>query len=245
MIAARRNIGTSELATPRFVLGGNVFPWTVDGADAFAILDRFADAGGTLIDTAENYGGGGSEQLIGDWLKQRGRRDGVLISSKVGNVNPLTADGIATAIEASLKRLGVDTIDLYSVHRDDPEVPLEETLAALDRLVRSGKVRAIGASNYSAERLSEALAISERNGLARYAALQTGYSLLERHAFESSLQPLCIARDVGALVYYGIAHGFLTGKYRSEADLAKSVRARPVCRTLSQRPRLRGAGRAR
>lgn len=221
--------------TPRLILGGNVFGWTVNGADAFAVLDRFAEAGGVLIDTAENYGGGQSEDLIGEWIRRRGRRDDVLISSKVGLVSELTKDGIANAIDASLKRLGIDTIDLYVAHRDDPAIPMEETLAAFDRLLSSGKVRAIGASNYSAQRLSEALAISDRNGLARYSALLTEYSLLERGAFEQSLRQVCLANNVGVLAYYGIAQGFLTDKYRSLFDLSKSERGPRIAKYLNAR----------
>jgi aryl-alcohol dehydrogenase-like predicted oxidoreductase len=224
-----RRIGGSGLATPRLVLGGNVFGWTVRGEEAFRILDRFAEAGGTMIDTADVYSawvpghkGGESEALIGEWLKRRGRK-GIAVATKVGFMAGLKADGIAAAAEASLARLGVEAIDLYYAHKDDEATPLEETLAAFDKLVRAGKVRAIGASNYSAERLAEALDVSAREGLARYEVLQPEYNLMAR-GFEGPLQALCVERSVGALPYFGLASGFLTGKYRSEGDYGKSVR---------------------
>jgi len=226
-----RPLGSSGLATPRLVLGGNVLGWTVKGAEAFAILDRFAEAGGTMIDTADVYSvwvpghaGGESEALLGEWLKRRGGKVGVSIATKVGYERGLSAAHIEKAAEASLRRLGVEAIDLYYAHKDDSETPLEETLGAFDRLVRAGKVRAIGASNYSAERLGAALDLSEREGLARFSVLQPEYNLMARDKFEGALQDLCVARDVPALPYFGLASGFLTGKYRSEADLGKSVR---------------------
>ena len=226
-----RRIGGSDLTTPRLVLGGNVFGFTVDGEEAFRILDRFIDAGGTMVDTADVYSawvpghvGGESETLLGQWLKRRGRRDDVLIATKVGFMKGLSAGQIAEAIEASLGRLQTDYVDLYYAHKDDAETPLEETLRAFDTLVRDGKVRAIGASNYSAERLDEALAISEREGLAKYTVLQPEYNLMARDRFEGSLQDAAIERGLGILVYFGLASGFLTGKYRSPADFGKSVR---------------------
>jgi aryl-alcohol dehydrogenase-like predicted oxidoreductase len=225
-----RTLGGSDLRTPRLVLGGNVFGWTSTGAEAFAILDRFVAAGGTMIDTADVYSawvpghkGGESETLIGEWLKRRGRRDDVLIATKVGYSDGLAADTIAAAAETSLRRLGTH-IDLYYAHKDDAGTPLAETLAAFDALVKAGKVRAIGASNYSAARLGAALDLSEREGLARYEVLQPEYNLMTRDRFEGDLQRLCIARGVGVLPYFGLASGFLTGKYRSEADKAKSIR---------------------
>lgn len=236
-----RPIGGSGLATPRLVLGGNVFGWTVKGEDAFAILDRFADAGGTMVDTADVYSvwvpgheGGESEALIGEWLKRSGRKD-IAVATKVGFMAGLKADGIAKAAEASLKRLGVEAIDLYYAHKDDETTPLEETLGAFDTLVRAGKVRAIGASNYSAARLAEALAVSEREGLARYEVLQPEYNLMTRDAFEGPLQDLCVERGIGALPYFGLAAGFLTGKYRSQADFGKSVRGSRMEAYLDER----------
>ena len=233
-----RTLGRSGLKTPRLVLGGNVFGWTAKGEEAFAILDRFAEAGGVMIDTADVYSawvpghkGGESERLIGEWLQRRGKRDDVLIATKVGM---LPWDGKGTGIldphiilascDASLARLGIDTIDLYYAHQDDPKTPLAEQLGAFDTLVKAGKVRTLGASNYSAERLNEALDISEGEGLARYEVLQNEYNLMTRGKYEGALQQTCIDREVGALPFYGLASGFLTGKYRSEADKAKSIR---------------------
>ncbi len=242
-----RALGASGLTTPRLVLGGNVFGFTVQGEEAFRLLDRFIDAGGTMIDTADVYSawvpghrGGESETLLGEWLRRRGRRDGVLIATKVGMLpgeggEKLEPARIAAAAEASLKRLGTDYIDLYYAHRDDEATPLADTLAAFDALVKSGKVRALGASNYSAERLAEALTVSEREGLAPYTVLQPEYNLLARDSFEGALQQLSISRGLGTLPYFGLASGFLTGKYRSEADLGKSVRGDRVAKYLEGR----------
>ncbi|HYD37844.1 MAG TPA: aldo/keto reductase [Allosphingosinicella sp.] len=231
-----RPIGRSGLATPPLVLGGNVFGWTATGEEAFRILDRFVEAGGTMVDTADVYSawvpghqGGESEALIGAWLKRRGSRRGVQIATKVGMLHRhgggrLEAWRIAKAAEESLKRLGVETIDLYYAHRDDPDTPMEEVLDAFDRLVRAGKVRALGASNFTAERLAEALAVSARLGLARYEVLQNEYHLLARDGFEGALERLCLEEEIGVLPYYGLASGYLTGKYRSAADYGQSVR---------------------
>lgn len=182
-----RDLGKSGLRTPRLVLGGNVFGWTASGAEAFRILDRFVEAGGTMIDTADVYSawvpghkGGESERLIGEWLRRRGRRDDVLIATKVGFSEGLSAGVIERGIEASLERLGTTHIDLYYSHKDDPGTPFEETIGAFDRLVRAGKVRAIGASQISAERLEEALAASAGAGLVPYTVLQTWYNMMER-----------------------------------------------------------------
>jgi len=236
-----RRIGDSGLATPRLVLGGNVFGWTVKGEEAFAILDRFADAGGTMVDTADVYSawvpghrGGESEALIGEWLKRSGRR-GVAVATKVGHDAGLRAAHIEKAAEASLKRLGIEAIDLYYAHKDDLATPLEETLSAFDRLVKAGKVKAIGASNYSAERLAAALDISEREGLARFEALQPEYNLMARGDYEGAPQRLCVERGLGVLPYFGLASGFLTGKYRGEADFAKSVRGSRMAAYLDAR----------
>jgi aryl-alcohol dehydrogenase-like predicted oxidoreductase len=240
-------IGRSGLRTPPLVLGGNVFGWTAAGEEAFRILDRFADAGGTMIDTADVYSawvpghqGGESETLIGEWLKRRGSREGIQIATKVGMLHrhgggKLEGWRIAKAAEASLKRLGVDTIDLYYAHRDDPGTPMEEVLEAFDALVRAGKVRTLGASNFTAERLAEALAVSARLGLARYEVLQNEYNLLERAEFENGLQALCLAEEIGVLPYYGLASGYLTGKYRSEADYGRSVRGDRMAKYLEGR----------
>jgi aryl-alcohol dehydrogenase-like predicted oxidoreductase len=226
-----RRLGQSGLETPRLVLGGNVFGFTVKGEEAFRILDRFAEADGTMIDTADVYSkwvpghvGGESETLLGEWLRRRGGARGVLIATKVGYDAGLSAEEIERASEASLRRLGVEQIDLYYAHKDDETVPLEETLGTFDRLVKAGKVRAIGASNYSAGRLAEALDLSGREGLARYEVLQPEYNLMVRDGFEGPLQQLCIERGLGVLPYFGLASGFLTGKYRSAEDKGKSVR---------------------
>jgi len=213
------------------VLGGNVFGWTVKGVEAFRILDRFAEAGGVMIDTADVYSkwvpghqGGESETLIGEWLKRRGRRDDVLIATKVGWDAGLSAAEIARASEASLRRLGIETIDLYYAHKDDPETPFEETLAAFDRLVKAGKVRALGASQIEAPRLAEALDTAERAGLTPYSVLQTWYNLVDRPRYEGALSELVAARGLATTAFYGLANGYLTGKYRTRADLSKSIR---------------------
>ena len=240
-MAELRELGASGLKTPRLVLGGNVFDFTLKGEEAFAVLDRFVGAGGTMVDTADVYSswvpghvGGESERLLGRWLKRRGRRHDVLIATKLGYDTGLSASHIAEAIDASLDRLGTDYVDLYYAHKDDAGTPLVETLEAFDRLVRAGKVRAIGASNYSAERLAEALAISEREGLASFTVLQPEYNLMARDGFEGPLQQLAIERNLGVLPYFGLASGFLTGKYRSPADFKKSVRGERMGRYLDR-----------
>ena len=232
----RRELGTSGIETPPLILGGNVFGWTADRATSFAVLDRFAEAGGALIDTADVYSawvpghrGGESEAIIGEWLRTSGKRGKVKVATKVGMLDgeggsKLAPARIAAACDASLKRLGVETIDLYFAHQDDEAVPQEEVLAAFDRLIRAGKIRAIGASNFHAARLKSALDIATRDGLPHYRALQNEYNLVSRHKFEGELQDLCVEYNIGCVPYYGLASGYLTGKYRSEADLGKSVR---------------------
>jgi aryl-alcohol dehydrogenase-like predicted oxidoreductase len=239
---ALRQLGGSGLETPRLVLGGNVFGFTVKGAEAFRILDRFAEAGGTMIDTADVYSkwvpghvGGESESLLGEWLRRRGGQKGVLIATKVGYDAGLAPAEIERAADASLRRLGIETIDLYYAHKDDSATALEETLAAFDRLVRAGKARALGASNYGAGRLAEALDLSAREGLARFEVLQPEYNLMARDTFEGPLQQLCIDRGLGVLPYFGLAAGFLTGKYRSAADKGKSVRGARMDAYLNER----------
>lgn len=231
MKSEMRILGNSGLSTPRLVLGGNVFGFTAKGEEAFRVLDRFVAAGGTMIDTADVYSvwvpghvGGESETLIGEWLARRGCRDDVHIATKVGFNDGLSSATIAAAIEGSLRRLRTDYVDLYFAHKDDAATPLEETIGAFDRLVGAGKVRAIGASNYSADRLEEALAVSERDGLIAYTVLQPEYHLLSRETFEGALQRLVEERGLGVIPYFGLASGYLTGKYRSEEDLTKSVR---------------------
>lgn len=235
-MSKQRALGNSGLSTPPLVLGGNVFGWTADTEQSCAILDAFLDQGGKMVDTADYYmanipgnRGGESETVIGEWLTRSGRRSAVVLATKVGLLEGpggkgLKASRIAAAAEESLRRLRTEVIDLYFAHRDDPDTPLEETLEAFDRLVRSGKVRAIGASNYSAERLTEALRISDANGWARFTVLQPNYNLLDRHQFEGPLQQLCLAENIGVVPYFGLASGYLTGKYRDAADLGKSPR---------------------
>ncbi|PRY32637.1 aldo/keto reductase [Umezawaea tangerina] len=230
-------LGNSDLDVSRLTLGGNVFGWTADEEQSFAVLDAYTRAGGNFIDTADLYAGGKSETILGRWLAARGNRADVLIATKVGmtkgldNLKPAT---IEAAAEASLKRLGVDHIDLYYAHRDDLDTPTEESLAAFDRLVRAGKVRQIAASNYSAERLANALAISDREGLAGFVALQPEYSLVARSAYEGDVADVVAANDLSALPYWGLAKGFLTGKYRPGVDV-DSPRAAGATKFLDDR----------
>jgi aryl-alcohol dehydrogenase-like predicted oxidoreductase len=240
-----RRLGDSGLVTPRLVLGGNVFGFTLKGAEAFAVLDRFAAAGGTMVDTADVYSkwvpghvGGESETVLGEWIRRHGGAGKLAIATKVGWDAGLSAGQIETAVEGSLRRLGIEAIDLYYAHKDDPKTPMEETLGAFDRLVRAGKVKALGASNYSAERLSAALAVSEREGLARFTVLQPEHNLMARGSYEGALQGLCVERGLGVLPYFGLASGFLTGKYRTEADFAKSPRGGGMARYLNDRGRM-------
>ena len=231
-----RPLGASGLSTIPLMLGGNVFGWTADRRASFAVLDTFVAGGGSLIDSADIYSawvkgneGGESEAMIGAWLAQRGRRDDVLIATKVGLLDGSGGSGlaparIAAAAEESLARLRTDVIDLYFAHRDDPDTPLEESLAAFDRLVRAGKVRAIGASNFSAERLAQALAISDANGWARFAVVEPHYNLVVRDVYEGPLQDLVVREGLAAVPYFGLAGGYLTGKYRSRDDIAGSAR---------------------
>lgn len=215
-------------------LGGNVFGWTADRETSFAVLDAYAAAGGNFIDTADSYmarvpgnSGGESETIIGEWMAARGNRDAIVIATKVGKLAPLDNLRAATIREAaddSLRRLGVDHIDLYYSHGDDPETPLEETLGAFGELIEAGKVRAIAASNYSGERLAEALAVAEHEGLPRFVALQPGYNLMDR-AYEEDQRPVCAREGLACFPYYGLAKGFLTGKYRPGGDAVDSPRA--------------------
>jgi aryl-alcohol dehydrogenase-like predicted oxidoreductase len=242
-----RKLGRSDVAIAPLMLGGNVFGWTADEATSFAILDAFVDAGFNAIDTADVYarwspaGGGASEKVIGAWLAQGGgRRDKVVIATKFGmdmgdGHTGLSAKWMTEAVEDSLKRLKTDRIDLYQSHRDDAETPQEETMEAYARLVKAGKVRIIGASNFDAARLKSANAIAGKNGWPRYETLQPQYNLADRAAFESELAKTCRDEQISVIPYYGLASGFLTGKYRSEADLAKSVRGRGVKRLMDER----------
>jgi aryl-alcohol dehydrogenase-like predicted oxidoreductase len=220
-----RKLGSSDLEVFPLCLGGNVFGWTADEAQSFAVLDAYAAAGGNFIDTADSYSawaegnvGGESETVIGTWLKARGNRDDVVIATKVSqhpDYQGLSAENIKAAADASLRRLGTDRIDLYYTHFDKPEVPVEEIIGALDELVRAGKVRHIAASNISAERLKESLDVSDSEGLARYVALQPHYNLVSRDTYEGGLQDLAERAGLAAVPYYALASGFLTGKYRA------------------------------
>jgi len=212
----------TDLTVSDLCLGANVFGWTADEPTSFALLDRFADATPStlrpFVDTAESYGNGESERILGAWMASRGARDRTVVATKAsrtGKEHPLAAAEIRSAAERSLRNLQTDTIDLYYAHFDDPTTPLEETLAAFDELVQAGKVRYVAASNYSAQRLTDALETSDRLGRARYAALQTHYNLMERTEFEGALLDTVTAQGIGVLPYYALAKGFLTGKYRA------------------------------
>lgn len=236
----RRPLGRSGLSVAPFALGGNVFGKRVEQKVGFQILDAFVDAGFNLVDTADVYQGSESEQLIGAWFQESGRRKEVLLATKVGmDMGPagkgLSEAHIRSSIDASLQRLRTDHIDLYQAHRDDPDVPLEETLAAFDELITEGKVRALGASNYEADRLEEALTLSRERGWHRFECLQPWYNLMDRQEYERSLQAVCLERGLGVIPYLGLASGFLTGKYRSKADLSKSPRGTRVESRLTER----------
>lgn len=243
----KRKLGRSDLQVAPLAFGGNVFGWTADKVTSFKLLDEFVDSGLNLIDTADVYSswkpgnkGGESESIIGEWIKRSGKREQVVIATKCGmegtvDQKNLSPAYIKRAVEQSLKRLGIDHIDLYQAHVDDEKVPLQETLAAFDELIRQGKVRVLGASNYSGERLSEALQVSKQWNLARYESLQPEYNLYDRSGFESELAPVCLKEGIGAITYFSLARGFLSGKYRSEADLAQSERGEGVKKYLNER----------
>ena len=250
----RREIGRSGLRVAPLALGGNVFGWTADEATSFAVLDAFVDGGFQLVDTADVYSrwapghaGGESESVIGRWLKAPGnahKRDRIVLATKVGK--PMGDEGsgkaglsrrwIRQAVHDSLTRLQTDRIDLYQSHDDDPATPLEETMAAFGELIAEGEVRAIGASNFTAARLAEANAVAARLGVPRYECLQPHYNLVERKVYEDELEPLCRAEGLGVINFFGLARGFLTGKYRSEADLSQSVRGGGVRKYLAPQP---------
>jgi aryl-alcohol dehydrogenase-like predicted oxidoreductase len=243
----KRKLGRSNLEIAPLIFGGNVFGWTVDEKGSFALLDAFLDAGFNCIDTADVYSrwvpghkGGESEAIIGNWFKARGKRSKVILATKCGlemapDKKGLSKAYIVRAVEASLKRLQTDYIDLYQSHRDDPEAPLEETMAAHAELIKAGKIRVVGASNYSADRLKAALAASAKLGVPRYETLQPNYNLADRGEFEGPLQDLCVAEGISVIPYYSLASGFLTGKYRSEADLGQKARAGGVKKHLTPR----------
>ena len=243
----RRELGRSGLQVSPLCLGGNVFGWTAGEATSFSLLDAWVDAGMNFIDTADVYSrwvpghsGGESETIIGKWLKQSGKRDRVVLATKVGKDMGDGKVGLAkgyirSAVEASLQRLQTDVIDLYQSHDDDAATPLAETLGAYADLIREGKVRAIGASNFTAARLTEALNVSRTLGLPRYESLQPLYNLVERAAFEDELEAVCMQHGVGVINFYALASGFLSGKYRSETDLDKSVRGQGIKKYLNER----------
>jgi aryl-alcohol dehydrogenase-like predicted oxidoreductase len=241
----KRRLGRSELETAPFALGGNVFGWTIDEAASFTVLDEFTAAGFNLIDTADVYSawkpgnkGGESETIIGSWMKERKNRSQVLIATKaggdMGEGKNLRKEYILRAAEASLKRLQTDYIDLYQSHWDDPNTPVTETLEAYEILISQGKVRVIGASNFPKERLQEAVNAAA-NKLPRYETFQPRYNLYDREDFEKKYEQLCLKEQIGVIPYYGLASGFLSGKYRSEADLEKSARGGAVKNYLNER----------
>ena len=243
----RRKLGNSGLEVAPLALGGNVFGWTIDEPASFQVLDAFVAAGFNFVDTADVYStwkpgnqGGESETILGNWMKKSGNRKKVLIATKVGmdlgaGKKGLSKDYILRAGEESLRRLQTDYIDLYQAHTDDTTVPLQETLEAFAQLVKQGKVRAIGASNYTAPRVSKALEVSKKDGLPRYESLQPLYNLYDRADYEATLEPVCRENGIGVIPYYSLASGFLTGKYRSEADLEKSQRGAGVKKYLNAR----------
>ncbi|WP_183574566.1 aldo/keto reductase [Mucilaginibacter sp. X5P1] len=243
----KRELGKSGIKVNPIAFGGNVFGWTIDEKTSFELLDAFTDAGLDFIDTADVYSawapgnkGGESETIIGNWLKKSGKRDKVAIATKVGKPmgagkKGLSKTYITQAVEDSLKRLKTDYIDLYQSHDDDKDTPLTETLSVYTALIKQGKVRAIGASNYTADRLAQALEISETTGLAAYQSLQPEYNLYDREGYEKALEGVCREYGLGVINYYSLASGFLTGKYRSLDDLSKSPRGQGVKRYLDDR----------
>lgn len=241
-----RRLGATDLQTPALVLGGNVFGWTADKANSFAVLDRFVERGGTMIDTADVYSawvpghtGGESETVLGEWLRQSGKRDQVVIATKVGMLPSdagklLQPAHIAAACEASLRRLGTDYIDVYFAHRDDEDTPQDEALAAFGKLVDAGKVRVLGASNFTAGRLKSANDAALAAGLPRYHVLQNEYNLVARKAYEGEVQNYSVEHNIANTPYYGLASGFLTGKYRSAEDFGKSPRGGRMEKMLAE-----------
>ncbi|HMC29729.1 MAG TPA: aldo/keto reductase [Candidatus Angelobacter sp.] len=243
----KRQLGNSQLRVAPLMLGGNVFGWTADEPTSFKILDAFVATGLNFIDTADSYStwvpghvGGESETILGNWFKRSGKREQVIIATKVGSEIPGQGKGLSRSwimrqAEASLKRLQTDHIDLYQSHRDDPNTPVEETLEAYAQLVQQGKVRAIGCSNFTAERTQESLAASRKHSWPRYESLQPHYNLYHRAEYETTLEPLALKEKLGVIPYYSLASGFLTGKYRSQDDLSKSPRGQAVKKYLNDR----------
>jgi aryl-alcohol dehydrogenase-like predicted oxidoreductase len=246
-LTGKRKLGHSGIEIKPLALGGNVFGWTADEAASFKVLDSFVDNGFSLIDTADMYSawahggvGGQSETIIGKWLKQSGKRQSAVIATKVGLEAAPGKKGLAPAyikqaVEESLKRLQTDYIDLYQSHTDDASVPLEETLSAYADLIKEGKVRAIGASNYTGARLEEALKLSEAKGLPRYESIQPEYNLYDRLPYESDIEPVVLKEGIGSISYFSLASGFLTGKYRSETDIRDRARAGMLKKYLNER----------
>jgi len=243
----KRRLGHSQIEIAPLAFGGNVFGWTVDEATSFSLLDRFVDAGCNMIDTADVYSrwvaghaGGESETVIGKWLKQSGKRDQVIIATKVGmEMGPgkkgLSRAYIFRAVEESLRRLQTDYIDLYQSHTDDPDTSPEETLEAYGELVKQGKVRVIGASNFNAERLQQTARISRQHSYPQYECLQPEYNLYQRSHYECSLEPVCTTHGIGVITYFSLASGFLTGKYRSKQDMSKSPRGNSMDKYMNER----------
>jgi len=241
----QRRLGQSSLHIAPLAFGGNVFGWTTDESTSFALLDAFVAAGFNFIDSADVYSrwhpgnqGGESEVILGKWLKARGNRDKVIVATKLGiemgpGMKGLSRSYMMQAVEASLRRLQTDYIDLYQSHRDDPDTPIEETLSAYAELIKQGKVREIGASNYSAARLAESLRISSAHGLPRYQSLQPLYNLVERKGFEGEIEALCLREKIAVIPFYSLASGFLTGKYRSAADTEGRARGSRVAKYLN------------
>lgn len=242
----KRRLGQSSLEVSPLCFGGNVFGWTADESTSFKLLDSFVAAGFNFIDTADSYStwvaghkGGESETIIGRWIKARGNRDNVIIATKVGSEvagkKGLSKHYILSEVEESLRRLQTDYIDLYQSHRDDPGTTVEETLEAYAELVKQGKVRVIGASNFTPERLESSLQASRKHGYPRYESLQPNYNLYDRADYESKLEPLCVKEELGVIPYFSLASGFLTGKYRTQADLEKSARGKFVKKYMNER----------
>jgi aryl-alcohol dehydrogenase-like predicted oxidoreductase len=242
----KRSIGRSSVEVSPLCFGGNVFGWTADESTSFKLLDSFIGAGFNFIDTADSYStwvpghqGGESETILGKWLKARGNRDQVIIATKVGSEvrgrKGLSKGYILSEVEDSLRRLQTDYIDLYQSHRDDPDTPVEETLDAYAQLVKQGKVRAIGASNFTPERLQASLRASSEHGYPRYECLQPNYNLYDRSDYETRLEPICVKEELGVIPYFSLASGFLTGKYRKQTDLEKSARGKFVQKYMNDR----------
>ncbi len=243
----KRKLGNSGLEVSPLCLGTNVFGWTADEPTSFRLLDAFLAAGLNFLDTADTYStwvpghqGGESETIIGNWFKRSGKRAQVILATKVGKEMGNRKAGLSRSyileeVEASLRRLQTDYIDLYQSHTDDLQTPLDETLEAFAQLIQQGKVRAIGASNYSAERLEQALQVSKEHNWPRYESLQPHYNLVEREPYEAKLEPLCLRNHLGVISYFSLASGFLAGKYRSQADLAKSPRGAAAGKYLNER----------